>query len=91
MPRALRSPEALRGQFTDQRKVADKSYGTCSETPSARAIRTRDGVILYPLAPPVLRSCATAVTSCAGANGLVRRMLFGTPSLAQSSGWVPVT
>ena len=28
---------------------------------------------------PILRSCEIAVTSCAGANGFVRRMLFGTP------------
>jgi hypothetical protein len=34
---------------------------------------------------PVLRSCETAVTNCAGAKGLVRRMLSGTPFAAHLS------
>jgi hypothetical protein len=34
---------------------------------------------LKPPTDPILRSCEIAVTSCAGANGFVRRMLFGTP------------
>ena len=38
----------------------------------------------------MLRSCETAVTSCAGAKGLVSRMLLGTPSLAHSSAAAPV-
>ena len=33
----------------------------------------------YVVGVPVLRSCETAVTNCAGANGLVKRMLLGTP------------
>ncbi len=44
----------------------------------------------YVVGVPVLRSCATAVTSCAGANGLVSRMLFGTPLEAHSSALSPV-
>ena len=36
------------------------------------------------------RSCDTAVTSWAGAKGLVKRMLFGTPCEAHSSAAVPV-
>ena len=39
---------------------------------------------------PALSSWDTAVTSCAGANGLFSRMLFGTPSAAQSSAAAPV-
>jgi len=34
---------------------------------------------------PSLRSWETAVTSCAGANGLVRRTLLGTPCEGQRS------
>src|ERR1700722_6879367 len=39
---------------------------------------------------PALRSWETAVTSCAGANGLVRRMLLGTPRDGQSAALPPV-
>ena len=39
---------------------------------------------------PVLRSCETAVTSCAGANGLVKRMLLGTPCEGHWSELPPV-
>jgi hypothetical protein len=39
---------------------------------------------------PALRSWETAVTSCAGANGLVRRMLLGTPWDGQSAALPPV-
>jgi hypothetical protein len=39
----------------------------------------------YPVGGPALRSWETAVTSCAGANGLVRRMLLGTPFAAHLS------
>jgi hypothetical protein len=38
----------------------------------------------------VLSRLAMAVTSCAGANGLVSKTLFGTPLDAHSSPWVPV-
>ena len=34
---------------------------------------------LYVVGVPLFKSCETAVTSCAGAKGLVKRMLFGTP------------
>jgi len=39
---------------------------------------------------PAFRSCEMAVTICAGANGLVKRMLFGTPREAHSSAAAPV-
>ncbi len=54
--------------------------------------RVRSGArdFAYVVGVPVLRSCATAVTSCAGANGLVSRMLFGTPLEAHSSALSPV-
>jgi len=38
----------------------------------------------------VLSRLEMAVTSCAGANGLVRRMLLGTPLEAHSSAAAPV-
>jgi hypothetical protein len=44
----------------------------------------------YVVGVPLLRSWETAVTSCAGANGLVRRMLFGTPCEAYWSALAPV-
>ena len=44
----------------------------------------------YVLGVPALRSWEIAVTSCAGANGLVSRILFGTPLEAQSSALSPV-
>src|ERR1700726_607729 len=44
----------------------------------------------YAVGVPVLRSCETAVTSCAGANGLVKRMLLGTPWEAHWSAAAPV-
>ncbi len=34
---------------------------------------------------PLFKSWETAVTSCAGANGLVKRMLLGTPCEPHSS------
>jgi len=46
--------------------------------------------IRYEVGPPALRSCETAVTSCAGANGLVSSMLSGTPFEAHSSPAAPV-
>jgi hypothetical protein len=39
---------------------------------------------------PVLRSWETAVTSCAGAKGLVNRMLLGTPWDGHSAALPPV-
>src|ERR1700738_3158675 len=44
----------------------------------------------YVAGGPVLRSWETAVTSCAGANGLVNRTLFGTPCDAHWSAWAAV-
>ena len=44
----------------------------------------------YVLGVPALRSWEIAVTNCAGANGLVSRILFGTPLEAQSSALSPV-
>jgi hypothetical protein len=44
----------------------------------------------YAVGVPVLRSCARAVTSCTGANGLVIRILFGTPLEVHSSALSPV-
>jgi hypothetical protein len=39
---------------------------------------------------PMFRSCDTAVTSCAGASGLVSMMLFGTPFDAQDWACAPL-
>ncbi len=39
----------------------------------------------YVVGVPVLRSCEMAVTNCAGAKGLVSRMLSGTPFAAHLS------
>ena len=39
---------------------------------------------------PVFSSWETAVTSCAGAKGLVRRMLLGTPFEGHSSALSPI-
>ncbi len=45
----------------------------------------------YAGAAPSLRSRQTALTSCAGANGLVTRTLLGTPSERQFAAPTPVT
>jgi hypothetical protein len=42
------------------------------------------------MGPLAFRSCETAVKSCAGANGLVRRTLLGTPCAAHSAALSPV-
>jgi hypothetical protein len=44
----------------------------------------------YVVGVPALRSWETAVTSWAGANGLVKRMLLGTPCEPYSSALAPV-
>ncbi len=44
----------------------------------------------YVVGVPLLRSWETAVTSCAGANGLVKRTLLGTPCEPYSSALAPV-
>jgi hypothetical protein len=51
---------------------------------------SRTPFFAYAVGVPALRSCATAVTSCAGANGLVSKILFGTPLEAHSSALSPV-
>jgi hypothetical protein len=45
---------------------------------------------IYVVGVPVLRSCATAVTSCAGANGFSSMMLLGTPLEVQSAALAPL-
>ena len=47
-----------------------------------RRVRARNGTRLQKSGyggVPVVSSCETAVRSCAGGNGFVIRMLFGTP------------
>src|ERR1700687_1189257 len=44
----------------------------------------------YVVVGPVFRRVETAVTSCAGANGLHKRMLLGTPCEAHWSAAWPV-
>src|SRR4051812_19083398 len=57
-----------------------------NQPPSPRQGAARGGYVDGAL----LRSWATAVTSCAGANGLLSMMLFGTPLDAQSSACAPL-
>src|SRR5215475_1501568 len=67
-------PVVYRGAADCSRKAAGQGcYGQVWAGPLSEPIE------LKPPTVPILRSCEIAVTSCAGANGFVRRMLFGTP------------
>ena len=69
--------------------ASDSHVGT-PLTPDGLAIGLGLYANLGTLDDPVLRSCETAIRSCAGAKGFLSKMLFGTPCIDHSSGFPPV-
>src|SRR2546429_5647907 len=79
LPISLDRPSTRRQPYPQGWGRFPLALGTVAQSPGARGV----GAL-------VLRRWETAVTSCAGAKGLVRRTLFGTPCEPHSFPLPPV-